>query len=63
MSSFFYLTFSSIYFSGFTSVVVGSDLKWWRINPCETSRDKNMFQNLHKCDPETTMVVIKDILK
>ncbi|RNA19961.1 G-coupled receptor -like protein, partial [Brachionus plicatilis] len=40
---------------GFVSVVVGSDLKWWRINPCETSKQRNMFQNIHKCDQETTI--------
>jgi hypothetical protein len=41
---------------GFVSIVVGSDLKWWRINPCDTSKDRNMFQGMHRCDQETTMV-------
>ncbi|CAF0706838.1 unnamed protein product [Brachionus calyciflorus] len=40
---------------GFVSVVVGSDLKWWKINPCESSKERNMFQNLHRCDQETTI--------
>lgn len=44
---------------GFVSIVVGSDLKWWKINPCDTSNEKNMFQSLHRCDAETTMVNFK----
>lgn len=37
-------------------MVVGSDLKWWKINPCDTSSRKNMFQGIHRCDMETTTV-------
>ena len=44
------------YFRGFVSVVVGSDLKWWKINPCDTTNKRNMFQSLHRCDAETTVV-------
>ncbi len=41
---------------GFVSVVVGSDLKWWKINPCETVGGRNMFGGLNRCDLETTRV-------
>lgn len=47
-----YLLFSR----GFASVVIGSDLKWWKINPCDASKGRNIFQSLHKCDLETTVV-------
>ena len=45
-----------IYNRGFVSVVVGSDLKWWKINPCDTSSRNNMFQGINRCDTETTTV-------
>ena len=44
-------------FRGFVSIVVGSDLKWWKINPCDTTNERNMFQSLHRCDAETTLVL------
>ena len=41
---------------GFVNIVIGSDLKWWKINPCDTSHKRNMFQGLHRCDRDTTVV-------
>lgn len=37
-------------------MVLGSDLKWWKINPCDNTKDRNLFQGIHKCDQETTIV-------
>jgi hypothetical protein len=42
------------------SITIGSDLKWWKINPCETSKGRNMFQDMHRCDRETTVVFISN---
>ncbi|CAF5165383.1 unnamed protein product, partial [Rotaria magnacalcarata] len=42
---------------GFVSIVFGSDLRWYSINPCDNSIGVNIynpFQGLHKCHRETT---------
>lgn len=42
---------------GFVSVVFGSDLRWYAINPCDDSlgvNNYNPFRNLHKCHREST---------
>ena len=42
---------------GFVSLVFGSDLRWYSINPCDESLGLNVFnpfQGLHKCHRETT---------
>jgi len=46
---------------GLVTIVVGSDLKWWRINPCDSTNGRNMFQSLHKCDAETTYCMPQDV--
>jgi len=42
---------------GFVSIVFGSDLRWYSINPCEDKiglNNYNPFRNLNKCHRETT---------
>jgi len=42
---------------GFVSIVFGSNLRWYSINPCDDILGLNFynpFQNLHKCHRETT---------
>ncbi|CAM2700196.1 unnamed protein product [Rotaria socialis] len=42
---------------GFVSIVFGSDLRWYSINPCDNTIGVNIynpFQGLHKCHRETT---------
>lgn len=42
---------------GFVSIVFGSDLRWYSINPCDDSVGLNVhnpFQGLHKCHITTT---------
>ncbi|CAF1327965.1 unnamed protein product [Adineta steineri] len=42
---------------GFVSIVFGSDLRWYSINPCDDTIGVNVynpFQSLHKCHRETT---------
>jgi hypothetical protein len=42
---------------GFVSVVFGSNLRWYDINPCDDTIGINVynpFQSLHKCHRETT---------
>ncbi|CAF0735236.1 unnamed protein product [Didymodactylos carnosus] len=49
---------------GFVSVVIGSDLRWYKINPCDESiglNAYNPFQSIHKCNRETTRCIYQDI--
>ncbi|UJR14002.1 hypothetical protein I4U23_001002 [Adineta vaga] len=42
---------------GFVSIVFGSNLRWYSINPCDATIGVNIynpFQGLHKCHRETT---------
>ena len=42
---------------GFVSIVFGSNLRWYAINPCDATigiNAYNPFQGLHKCHRETT---------
>ncbi|CAF4309504.1 unnamed protein product [Rotaria sp. Silwood2] len=42
---------------GFVSIVFGSNLRWYSINPCDNTigiNTYNPFQGLHKCHRETT---------
>jgi len=42
---------------GFVTIVFGSNLRWYAINPCDDKIGLNIynpFQNLHKCHRETT---------
>lgn len=42
---------------GFVSIVFGSNLRWYSINPCNDRIGLNIynpFENLHKCHHETT---------
>lgn len=42
---------------GFVSIVFGSNLRWYSINPCDDSiglNQYNPFQGIHKCHRQTT---------